>query len=907
MLIDNIIASADVANQEYRIFLCKPDKTVIRELTKSAYNKIYTPQLGGADTFEFSIPKKFNGKDVKNYDDIVGRNFIKIQQLNTVIGYFEIQSTQTDNDGIKEIKNVKCYSIEVKLINKQLYLTTGTFKLVNNSDPTKGLLNIIVGKSQSWSIGNIDSSLLSKERYFDISATNILELMLNQMQTSYECVFEFDTVNNLINAYALSNFGRQSPINISLNNLIKTANVEVLSSEAVTRLYLYGDNEISVYDVNLGQPFIQNFNFYKNTRFMSQGLINALDAYDAKVASYQTQYTSYISQLNTLNAQLETYQNDLLILQNELATLQKAKSYAESIQQSLVAINAQIASKNAEISAKQSQINSVNNQIASINLSINSIITVLLMKNNFTTAQLKELDNFIIEDTYQDSSYLVTDSSTYQDKINVETALLNAGKNILARVSSPRYRVTMDIINFLKVKDFSYWWDKLYIGDIIRIDVDGFIVSVRVTGYKHDWDNNKLDIQLGDKYQLDDANIELFDLLKSSISAGTSVNFERSGYKYYVQNNKNEVLEFINGSIDVNKNAIISGTNVGIKIDGSGILATALDVNTGNVSPNQLRISNNAIVLSDDAFNTAKTAIGKLANGQYGVSAEVVAGKMFLGNNMIIETSSGDFRVDGNGVSITKMSLNMTSSNNLNKIILDPNNGFKIQTRSNVSTAFTDKFYVDTNGNLQFSGTLNGANGTFSGTLNASTFIGGSINIGNGRFIVDSGGNMSATGANISGNITGSTIFGSNMTSSNINGGTIIIGENNKVKITDSSFGGRIEFLDSNDIPIVSLASSNSSVFNNFEIRSDAQFNLRSVSGLSLSSNRELSLTGYGIRCNSRPFINNYGYVITQSDSTDYIGNHNHGIPDGTALSTVGGGYVIWVASGGHEHGLRTN
>ena len=210
---------------------------------------------------------------------------------------------------------------------------------------------------------------------------------------------------------------------------------------------------------------------------------------------------------------------------------------------------------------------------------------------------------------------------------------------MLARVSYPRYNITIDVVDFLRLPEYASWWDELKIGDIVRINVDDdFIVNVRVTSYTHNQDDNKLTITLGDRYQLDDANIELLELIKGSISAGTSVNYERYKYKDYVSNSKNKILDFINSSIDVAKNSIISGTNVGINIDQTGILATALDPNTGLLSPRQLRISNNAIVISDDGFVTAKTAIGRLANGRYGISAEIIAGKMILGNNMIIET-----------------------------------------------------------------------------------------------------------------------------------------------------------------------------------------------------------------------------------------------------------------------------
>lgn len=39
---------------------------------------------------------------------------------------------------------------------------------------------------------------------------------------------------------------------------------------------------------------------------------------------------------------------------------------------------------------------------------------------------------------------------------------------------------------------------------------------------------------------------------------------------------------------------------------------------------------------------------------------------------------------------------------------------------------------------------------------------------------------------------------------------------------------------------------------------------------------------------------------------TTSVGNHNHGIPDGTRLMTEGGGVITWTASGGHNHTVTT-
>ena len=53
------------------------------------------------------------------------------------------------------------------------------------------------------------------------------------------------------------------------NLKLSKGGIEV-SEDVVTRLNLYGDNEMTIRDVNFGNTFIQNFAYFKNTRFMSQ-------------------------------------------------------------------------------------------------------------------------------------------------------------------------------------------------------------------------------------------------------------------------------------------------------------------------------------------------------------------------------------------------------------------------------------------------------------------------------------------------------------------------------------------------------------------------------------------------------------------------------------------------------------
>jgi len=127
--------------------------------------------------------------------------------------------------------------------------------------------------------------------------------------------------------------------------------------------------------------------------------------------------------------------------------------------------------------------------------------------------------------------------------------------------------------------------------------------------------------------------------------------------------------------------------------------------------------------------------------------------------------------------------------------------GFHVDTNGNLwlgsdretfdaTTRSEAPFYVYANGDLvansgtfsgdisgasgTFTGSITGASGTFTGDLSGADISGGTINIGNGTFQVDSSGNLTATSATISGYISaGGAANDINDNSTQINGGRI--------------------------------------------------------------------------------------------------------------------------------------
>lgn len=131
----------------------------------------------------------------------------------------------------------------------------------------------------------------------------------------------------------------------------------------------------------------------------------------------------------------------------------------------------------------------------------------------------------------------------------------------------------------------------------------------------------------------------------------------------------------MNSSLDASKNSILAANNQSVVINGAGI-------NVGGNSKYQLRVVNSMIAMTDDNWTTSKLAIGLFASEEvgtyWGVNAEVVGGKLIVGNNLVIENKNDtgvmQFKVDSSGAWLNNSTFVLQKDDG-GKIILDPSYG----------------------------------------------------------------------------------------------------------------------------------------------------------------------------------------------------------------------------------------
>jgi hypothetical protein len=122
----------------------------------------------------------------------------------------------------------------------------------------------------------------------------------------------------------------------------------------------------------------------------------------------------------------------------------------------------------------------------------------------------------------------------------------------------------------------------------------------------------------------------------------------------------------------------------------------------------QLRIVDKMIAMTDDGWKTAKLAIGlfssKDTGTQWGVNAEMLAGNLIIGNNLVIETEDGSFSVDSSGVHIDSLKFYITHGNSAD---------------TTLSGELSDLSDQITSGDSALSSQISGVNSTLTNKINS--------------------------------------------------------------------------------------------------------------------------------------------------------------------------------------------
>lgn len=303
------------------------------------------------------------------------------------------------------------------------------------------------------------------------------------------------------------------------------------------------------------------------------------------------------------------------------------------------------------------------------------------------------------------SMFLTANVSEYQ-KYSVQMELYDYAAEVLSDLATATYEFSVDSGNFIFAQEFEPFRNELELGRGIYLNIgDSKCITPIIIEFELDFENlDKFSIVFSNRFKRHDAVNTLKDMIESSYSSSRS--FDSSRYIYnQASKYTSTVSNFMSSSLDAAKNSILAAANQSVCIDGAGI-------HIGGTSNYQLRMIDSMIAMTDDNWATAKLAIGLFAtedSGTYfGVNAEVIGGKLIVGNNLIIENTNDygvtQFKVDATGAWLTNATFVLQSEgSNGGKIILDPKYGIVAGNGNLFDTQGTTVIpsFIDNNDNIE--------------------------------------------------------------------------------------------------------------------------------------------------------------------------------------------------------------
>lgn len=792
------------------LILCQPTGKEIQTMSHALHIKM-TLRFNCYWELEFQIPKTIirDGVEytVPYYDMIRKHRQVKVDNY----GMFTIDAEPSiSNDGMCEIKTITCKSIDFLLSNQDLVDFKGTYQLWSANPSDETLMTLFAKQFNSeWKVVEVDSALFGIYRTYEISEMNWYEFLVQKVEEDFQCVFFFDTLKKEIRIKTVKNAIKKTDIFISFENLLKKINIEENADGIKTCLSIHGADGIDVRSVNpLGTTYYYNLDYYCNEslKFLSTDTINAYKAWKEKYKREEVTYGNLTLSYNTKLRELVVLQGELAELKHQLDDLKNVLSVR--IQQGLNTsdITSQITKKEADIKAKDNQIKTKENEIKSIETQKVTINNSLDFKKAFTSEQWSEVWAILrgTTGTYTNESFIKTDLMTDAEVQEKAMDLFNLGKEVLDSMAIPRYSFTSEVINILALKEFKVFANQLDLGCEVTLQIGENLYYPILLEYPIDFDNaSKSTMTFCNDLRIDNDSFVLADIMNGVNNTVTSNNKYQGTWGDYVNSGDKDVVNhLLNDALDLANKKVLSTTGQAPLIDHTGIWGRKM-LDNGTLSPYQTVMTSNGIYMTDSNWTKpAKLALGEITvNGitTYGLAADMMIGNLMCTKNLIVSNESNTFRIDAQGFTATNGSITLKRGDGSSEIYLNPTDGIKI--RSKINNVLQDVFYADGKGGLHFKGDLTGATGSFSGEIKGSSFIGGSINIGNGNFTVNASGDCNANSIRINGGsfesgkikgsvieagtIKGTDIDGARITGADIRGGNISVD-------TDVAIGNRL-------------------------------------------------------------------------------------------------------------------
>ena len=326
------------------------------------------------------------------------------------------------------------------------------------------------------------------------------------------------------------------------------------------------------------------------------------------------------------------------------------------------------------INLRESLVNSLNATDASLQASIDSVsaqLDAISSRLNIlsyfasTPGLLRELNCYWIEGDYTNDNIAVLEETTPEEEIDLANELLEAGYIELSKVCQPRFSFSLESVDATKQYEFKEQMRLLELGKIITIEKEeGLWYYPALLEIAINLDNSEeFTMAFANAMRLDDWGYTYADLISDASSTSRKVSANWQDILAYAKE-RETVTSLIRDPLDMTLRAAFANmVNQEFTVDKNGILGRKkLSETSDEFEDEQVRLINNLLIFTDDNWETAKTALGKIyytdEDGNtitsYGLIAETIIGSLIMGERLKIKNENSTVEIGAEGITIKK-------------------------------------------------------------------------------------------------------------------------------------------------------------------------------------------------------------------------------------------------------------
>ena len=354
----------------------------------------------------------------------------------------------------------------------------------------------------------------------------------------------------------------------------------------------------------------------------------------------------------------------------------------------------------AAIKTRQNEIDTIINLQNVLNGFRSEIQDILNLENYLGSNLWREFCSYRRESTFKNDKY-TSDGLTNAEIIGRALEFVARANKEIYKSAVLQHSITASVKNLLAMNEFKPLIDSFEVGNWLRLRVDDNIYRLRLLNYSIDYENlNNIAVTFSDVTANYDGHSDLQNTINSAKTMATT--YDSVSRQAAKGDRSNALLNnWVERGLSVTNTRILNNADEQTQTwDSHGMLFRRYNEVNDDYEDTQLKIVNSTLAITDDNWNTVKTAIGgfyyyntvtQQMEYAYGVNAETVVGKLILGEQMQIVNAANSMTFDESGLKVTSPTASFKLSLNDNNLLT-------------LSNATENVFYIDSNGVLHIKG-----------------------------------------------------------------------------------------------------------------------------------------------------------------------------------------------------------